>query len=127
MDRAPPAIVFGDLSAPLPAIPETTVPFTITDANPVTLSCKLDAGAPVPCTAAAAHTMSGVSDGQHSLSVTATDAAGNTDTDLALFSADATAPALALTGGPGRGGAAQRRGGAVRLRRRRRGGSAVLA
>ena len=71
-----------------------SVAFSATEAGS-TFECKLDAGAWSGCTSPAAY--SGLSDGAHSVSVRARDAAGNTDASPAAssFTVDTSDPASA--------------------------------
>jgi hypothetical protein len=63
----------------------------------VTFSCKLDSGAFGSCTSLAP------SDGAHTVTVRASDAAGNTTDEQRSFTYDSHAPAVSITGGPGEG------------------------
>jgi len=54
-----------------------TISFTTADASPKTVTCAVDGGAHAACTTATPHTLSGLSDGTHSLTVKVADAAGN--------------------------------------------------
>jgi hypothetical protein len=68
-----------------------SITFHSTEAG-TTFSCVLDGGASAPCASPASYT--GLADGAHTLSVTATDAVGNTAATpaTASWSIDATAP-----------------------------------
>jgi hypothetical protein len=82
-----------------------TFAFTATEANPV-YECRVDSGSWVDC--ASPWTTSALSDGAHSVSVRATDVAGNTDASPATRSftvdtappPDTTAPDTTITSGP---------------------------
>jgi uncharacterized repeat protein (TIGR01451 family) len=64
-----------------------------------TFACKLDAAGFAPCTSPAS--LSALTDGAHSFSVHAIDAAGNVSADvLRSWLVDATAPVVSITGGP---------------------------
>jgi Ca2+-binding RTX toxin-like protein len=75
--------------------------FSATDATAVTFECKLDAGAFAPCATGQAY--AGLADGEHTFTVRAKDAAGNVDQSppSRSWTVDATAPATAITSGPG--------------------------
>nr|MBA3328086.1 hypothetical protein [Solirubrobacterales bacterium] len=71
--------------------------FTFTAGEPVAFTCKIDAGAPVPCTSGQSLTAAGglpLGDGPHTVEVTATDPATNADPTPATrsFSVDSTPP-----------------------------------
>jgi hypothetical protein len=88
-----------DLTAPVdvlltgPATPwASSTDFTFTATGATTYGCKLDAAASVPCTSPL-HLI-GLADGPHSLTVSASDGAGNTaQPAVALWNVDTTAPA----------------------------------
>jgi Big-like domain-containing protein len=63
----------------------------------VTFSCRIDSGAFGSCTSLAP------SDGAHTVTVRASDAAGNTTDQQRSFTYDSHAPAVSITGGPGEG------------------------
>ena len=72
--------------------PDVDVEFDATDTNgPVTYTCAVDGGSANSCTSPLA--LTGLSTGAHSVTVTATDAAGNTSTVVRTWTVDATAPA----------------------------------
>jgi DNA-binding beta-propeller fold protein YncE len=78
---------------------DPTPAFTFgSDEDPVTFTCSVDGGSPSACPAE----LPALADGAHSLSATATDAEGNTDSSPATrsFSVDATAPETTITVGP---------------------------
>ncbi len=63
----------------------------------VTVDCKLDSAAFGSCASLAP------SDGAHTVTVRATDAAGNASQEQRSFTYDSQAPAVSITGGPGEG------------------------
>jgi hypothetical protein len=75
--------------------------FSGTDATALTFECKLDDGDWAAC--ASPKALADLSDGEHTFSVRAKDAAGNVDQTPATrtWTVDATAPATELTSGPG--------------------------
>jgi hypothetical protein len=82
------------ISAPTAASttgPDTSIVFSTSDLNePVTTTCKLDSASPAPCTSA--HPFSNLSEGNHTVVVTATDAGGNSGTAVVTWHVDNTAP-----------------------------------
>jgi hypothetical protein len=105
VDNTAPVIGFpGDVTG----TPETTVIFSVTDANVDTVTCSIDGGDYGPCTSAASQTASGLADGPHSVGVKAVDKAGNKASASRDFTVDASSatpdgPALSITGGPEQG------------------------
>ncbi|MGH9196497.1 MAG: carboxypeptidase regulatory-like domain-containing protein, partial [Acidimicrobiia bacterium] len=103
---------------PIPGADTTPPQTTITSAPPVkvnsssatfefssseggsTFECRLDGGAFSACTSPTTYT--GLSEGNHTFEVTATDAAGNTDASSASWSwtVDVTAPETTISDGP---------------------------
>jgi parallel beta-helix repeat protein len=75
-----------------------------------TLECKLDAGAWQPCTSPKNYT--GLTNGEHTFSVRATDAVGNLDPSPAsrTWTIDAVAPNSLITAGPANGSSTRSRG-----------------
>ena len=66
---------------------------------PVSFSCQLDAAAAAPC--ASPSNVSGLADGSHTFTVTATDGAGNAAHASYPWVVDTTAPTVQFTGMPG--------------------------
>ena len=91
----PPPVVFQ------PASPTSTtavsISFTEADAT-AKLTCSLDGAAATPCTSPFAK--SGLSDATHSLTVTATDLAGNASSTTVSWTIDAGAPPSLVVDGP---------------------------
>ncbi len=72
--------------------------FSATDANALEFSCQLDAESPVACTSATSHSFTDVADGNdRTVTVTATDASGRSDTETIAFQVDKTAPVVSFT------------------------------
>jgi alpha-tubulin suppressor-like RCC1 family protein len=71
------------------------VSFSATDALATTQECRIDAGAYAPC--ASPWTAPTLSDGGHTLTVRATDAAGNTATDSVSLTVDTTNPVVGIS------------------------------
>ncbi len=81
------------------ATPDSTPSFTFSSSEtPVTFACSVDGGALAACPT----TLPALAEGDHSLSVAATDAEGNTDATPATrnFSVDTVAPETIITAGP---------------------------
>lgn len=99
-----------DLTAPVVTIssgPSGTVnsssatfAFAATDVSAVTFQCSLDGGAPAACTSGQSYT--GLSNGNHTFSVTGTDGAGQTGSATRTWTvaADSTAPDTTITAAP---------------------------
>jgi hypothetical protein len=81
-------------SAPNALVNSRSGDFEFTASDPTT--CKLDTGAPVQCTSPFAY--SGLADGSHTFTVTATDLAGNSTQKQHSWTIDATQPTVTLTG-----------------------------
>lgn len=86
-------------------VADATPTFTLASTEPGSSSftCSLDGGAFGPCSGPGeSHTTAALSDGGHSLSVRATDAAGNVDPTAAarLFTVDSTAPETRIAKSP---------------------------
>ncbi len=74
------------------------ITFTATDTNLDAVECSVDSGAWTPCTSP--FTTGSLSDGSHTVSVRATDMAGNTATDSVTVTVDTTAPQTTITAHP---------------------------
>jgi hypothetical protein len=94
IDSIPPtvAITGGKPSDPSNSRSAT---FTFTASEPT--QCKLDAGGFATCTSPKGY--SNLADGQHTFTVRATDAAGNTSEDAHTWTIDAIPPTVTITGG----------------------------
>ena len=66
--------------------------------DPVLVECQLDGGAFAPCTSP--FSVGPLSDGGHTVTVRAADAAGNTDEDSRSFTVDTVGPTVTITSGP---------------------------
>lgn len=92
----PPPVV-----TPVPGPTSSTsasVQFSDADVSVAGFTCALDGGAASPCTSP--HPYSGLSDGSHTVVVTAHDAAGNTASDEVSWVVDSQAPFLPVLTGP---------------------------
>jgi hypothetical protein len=99
VDTAPPDTTIT--AAPSGTVASTTGQVSFTSSEPgSTFQCRLDAGPWSACTSPA--TVNGLSNGQHTFSVRATDGAGNTDATpaSATWTVAVTAPDTTITGGP---------------------------
>ncbi len=72
-----------------------SVSFTVTDATATAKECRVDAGAYGAC--ASPFTPTALSEGAHSVTVRATDAAGQATTATVSFTVDSIAPGVAVT------------------------------
>ena len=98
VDRTPPRVTID--VAPSEVTQETTARFEFSSDDPTaTFTCALDGEEPAVC--ASTLTRSGLADGEHELTVRATDPAGNAATARAQFTVDTTAPDTVLTVVPG--------------------------
>jgi hypothetical protein len=71
--------------------PDASVAFTTNDLHaPITTTCKLDSAAAAPCTSPQAYT--NLSEGNHTVVVTGTDAAGNSGSATVTWHVDHTGP-----------------------------------
>ena len=95
IDATPPTVT---ITGGKPASPtnSTSASFSFTASDPT--QCKLDGGEYTACTSPV--TYSGLADGPHTFTVKATDAASNTAEDSYTWAVDATAPTVAIVGGP---------------------------
>jgi hypothetical protein len=93
VDTTPPA--GPTVTGPAALTNRTTAQFTVTDADDTaTFTCRLDGGAAAPCAGSA--TYSSLVNGSHTLTVTATDPAGNTASAVYSWRVDTIAPSAAL-------------------------------
>lgn len=74
-----------------------TAAFGLVEENPNTLQCSIDATPAIDCATGNAHEFSGVADGPHTISVTATDLAGRAGTASVSFTVDTSPPNLSIT------------------------------
>ena len=74
------------------------IPFTVDE--PATTTCQVDSGAEVPCTSP--YTTPNLSDGTHTVTVRATDTAGNTGSAQVSVVVATHAPDTGITSGPAR-------------------------
>ena len=88
------------LTGPVSPLASSTANFTFIATGATTYGCSLDAAASVACTSP--YQLTGVADGPHSLTVSASDGAGNAaQPAVALWTVDTTAPAApTLATGP---------------------------
>ncbi len=99
IDATPPGLTID--TGPIDPTPtsDTTPTFTFTvTLGPATTTCHIDANAPASC--ASPFTAAALLDGGHTLTVVATDTAGNARTATRTFTVDTVAPTVTITGGP---------------------------
>ncbi|MDQ3777907.1 MAG: hypothetical protein M3310_03435, partial [Actinomycetota bacterium] len=84
--------------APPNATNSKSATFAFTASEPVSAQCKLDGGAFEPCTTPKSY--ANLSDGAHTFTIAATDAAGNTSQESYSWSIDARAPAAVVSSRP---------------------------
>ncbi len=102
VDATPPTVTLTAQPLPNSNDPNPRVTFT-TAGSPTTITCRLDAGTPVACTSP--HTFTGVANGTHTITVSVSDAAGNSGSaTTSSFVIDTIAPSIVITGGPVAGG-----------------------
>ena len=96
IDTVAPAITLGSM----PPNPSTSAAaqFAFTVSGATSTTCKLDSGSAMACTTAASY--SGLSDGNHTFTITATDAATNVATKTYAWLIDTVAPSLSITSAP---------------------------
>jgi hypothetical protein len=92
VDTTPPAAPV--VTGPARLTNGTTAHFQITAADATTLTCALDAGPTAPCVSGVTYT--GLRSAPHTVTVTATDPAGNAATTGYAWRVDAVAPAAAV-------------------------------
>jgi hypothetical protein len=97
VDKTLPVVQITPLSSPTNDN-TPTIAFTVTDASSTTTTCKVDLGAPAPCSSP--FTTNTLSDAIHTVTVFALDAAGNTGQSSTTFTVDTTAPVTTISGGP---------------------------
>jgi hypothetical protein len=96
VDGTPPTVAIGQ--APSSPSGSRSATFTFSASEPT--HCKLDTGAFAACTGSATYT--NLSDGPHTFTVQATDAAGNTAQDSHTWTVETGAPTAAVASGPAR-------------------------
>jgi alpha-tubulin suppressor-like RCC1 family protein len=98
VDTAGPGVVID--SHPSDPSTSSSATFTFHSTDPTaTLTCTLDGGAPAPCSSGTA-TYSGLTDGPHTFTVTATDGAGNSSSASFAWTIDTSAPTVVIDSGP---------------------------
>jgi hypothetical protein len=99
VDTTGPSITISAPANAATVAPSGNVTFTATDTTgPVTTTCKIDAGSASSCTSP--YPYAGLTDGAHSVTIVATDGAGNSSTLVRNFTVDATPPNTTITGNP---------------------------
>ena len=94
----PPAAPTVSVAGPAPSN-DTTPAFTFSTTGDVkTVTCSVDGGAAAPCSSP--FTTGALGDGDHTLTVTATDYFGQSGTGTATATTDATAPKVDIVKGP---------------------------
>ncbi len=98
LDTTAPVVSISSITS-LSTSTSQTITFSGSDASDLSYQCKLDAGAYSSCSSPKTYT--GLAEGNHTVSVMATDAAGNVSSVVtASWSIDSTLPTLALTTTP---------------------------
>ena len=99
VDTTAPAVSFS--STPGATTNRTTAGFAFAAADPAaTVECRLDAAAWAPCASPTAMQYAGLADGAHTVTVRATDLAGNAGEVAWTWTQDTVRPQTVLTGGP---------------------------
>jgi len=89
-------------TTPAAATNHTTADFAFTTSEtPAAMDCRLDAAGWTACDTLTATRYPGLAEGSHTVTVRATDAAGNTGSAAYTWTVDLTAPAAAFTAAPG--------------------------
>jgi hypothetical protein len=94
------AITSGPAASSFSSTASPTFGFTVTDASSTTVQCKLDAGAFGACTTSTSYALSGLGQGSHTITIQATDAAGNTGSTSRTWTVDTVNPVVSITSGP---------------------------
>jgi hypothetical protein len=95
IDRTDPVVTPGALAAVI-ATKSVAIAFSVTDLNPgATTTCKVDAAAATTC--ASGFSTPDLSDGDHQVTISHTDKAGNAGTAVLTFSIDVTAPVITVS------------------------------
>ncbi len=98
VDTIKPVVALGTLDNPTSS-KTPAIPFTVTDASSYTSECNVDETGFVSCDSP--YTTPELTDGLHTITVRATDIAGNvSDTMLVSFTVDTTAPQTTITNQP---------------------------
>jgi uncharacterized repeat protein (TIGR01451 family) len=98
VDLTPPVVTLTSTPPAITNATSATVAFTVTG-GAVTVECRLDTGSFAPCTSP--FSMTGLGDGAHTVTVRATDAAGNVGTASFTWEVDTVPPTLTFTTVPG--------------------------
>lgn len=101
IDATPPSLTISSPAEGATITAGISVPVSFTAEAGSATACKTDAGAAAACTSP--YTTAPLANGAHSVTVAATDAAGNTSTVVRNFTlnvADSTPPDTTITGGP---------------------------
>lgn len=99
VDTATPAVAIASpVEGAVTNAASVAAQFSVTDASPVTVSCRLDGQAPAPCDSPTSHTFPSPPEGTRTITVRAVDAAGNAAEATRSFVADRTGPAVTITG-----------------------------
>ncbi len=97
IDTNPPSVTITG-APPTPSNDTTPTTSFSTLGSPTTVTCQIDSGAAVACSSP--YTPAALAEGTHTITVTVTDAAGNTGMAMATFVIDTTPPMVAITSGP---------------------------
>ncbi|MBA3541346.1 MAG: hypothetical protein H0T79_17170, partial [Deltaproteobacteria bacterium] len=95
LDTTPPTVTITTFPASPTNDPNPTITFVV-GAGPATTTCQVDTATPVACTSP--FTAPTLSNGAHTITVVATDTAGNTGSDAVTITVDTTPPTLVLVG-----------------------------
>jgi hypothetical protein len=95
VDLTNPSVTITSPLAASTTAPDTSVTFTTNDLNaPIVTTCKLDGASAAPCSSPQPYT--NLSEGNHTVVVTATDAGGNSGSAAVTWHVDHTAPSAPL-------------------------------